>query len=146
MNWEEFLADGGQAEFDKKVEEAVAAATQNLNFDDYLKKGGQSEFDKRITKALSTAKQKWEEEKNAEIEKCILVVGHKQEQVRETMGDSVLYAVQSEQLGTGHAVMQAIPQLENADKVVVLCGDAPLLSSDTLKEALRMNEEKQEFV
>lgn len=83
--------------------------------------------------------------KNADIEKCVLVVGHKQEQVRETMGDSVLYAVQSEQLGTGHAVMQAIPELESAEKVVVLCGDAPLLSSDTLKEALKINEERKEY-
>ena len=83
--------------------------------------------------------------KNAGIEKCVLVVGHKQEQVRETMGDSVLYAVQSEQLGTGHAVMQAIPELENAEKVVVLCGDAPLLSSDTLKEALKTNVERKEY-
>jgi bifunctional UDP-N-acetylglucosamine pyrophosphorylase/glucosamine-1-phosphate N-acetyltransferase len=61
------------------------------------------------------------------------------------MGDSVLYAVQSEQLGTGHAVMQAIPELENAEKVVVLCGDAPLLSSETLKEALKINEERKEY-
>ena len=83
--------------------------------------------------------------KNADIEKCVLVVGHKQEQVRETMGDSVLYAVQSEQLGTGHAVMQAIPELESAEKVVVLCGDAPLLSSETLKEALKINEERKEY-
>jgi len=83
--------------------------------------------------------------KKADIEKCVLVVGHKQEQVRETMGEDVLYAVQSEQLGTGHAVMQAIPFLEEAEKVVVLCGDAPLLSSDTLKEALRLNEERKEY-
>ena len=83
--------------------------------------------------------------KNAGIEKCVLVVGHKQEQVRETMGESVLYAVQSEQLGTGHAVMQAIPQIEDAQRVIVLCGDAPLLSSETLKEALKINEERKEY-
>ena len=83
--------------------------------------------------------------KNADIEKCVLVVGHKQEQVRETMGEEVLYAVQSEQLGTGHAVMQAVPFLDDAQKVVVLCGDAPLLSSETLKEALKVNEERKEY-
>lgn len=83
--------------------------------------------------------------KKADIEKCVLVVGHKQEQVRETMGEEALYAVQSEQLGTGHAVMQAIPFLEGTEKVVVLCGDAPLLSSDTLKEALKLNDERKEY-
>lgn len=81
----------------------------------------------------------------ADIEKCIVIVGHKQEQVRETMGEKVLYAVQSEQLGTGHAVMQAIPLLGGADKVVVLCGDAPLLTSETLKEALKINAERNEY-
>ena len=40
----------------------------------------------------------------ADIEKCIVIVGHKQEQVRETMGDTVLYAIQSEQLGPRRSV------------------------------------------
>lgn len=83
--------------------------------------------------------------RGAGIDKCILVVGHKQEQVREVMGEAVSYAVQSEQLGTGHAVMQAIPQLNDAKRVVVLCGDAPLLSSQTLAEALKVNIERNEY-
>jgi len=41
------------------------------------------------------------------ISDCVLVVGHRADQVKECMGDRVKYALQREQLGTGHAVMQA---------------------------------------
>jgi len=79
---------------------------------------------------------------NAGIDKCILVVGHKREQVMEVMGDRAVYAVQEEQLGTGHAVMQAVPHINDADRVVILCGDAPLITDETIKEALKVHEEK----
>lgn len=80
--------------------------------------------------------------KKADIDKCVVVVGHKREQVIELMGDRVVYAVQEEQLGTGHAVMQAIQYIKDADRVVVLCGDAPLITDVTIKEALKMHEER----
>ena len=80
--------------------------------------------------------------KKADIDKCVVVVGHKREQVMEVMGDRAVYAVQEEQLGTGHAVMQAIPHIKDADRVVILCGDAPLITDETIKEALKIHEEK----
>ena len=66
----------------------------------------------------------------------VLVVGHQADEVRSTIAKraNVAYAFQSEQLGTGHAVMCALPTLpENARHVVVLCGDVPLLRYQTLK-------------
>jgi bifunctional UDP-N-acetylglucosamine pyrophosphorylase/glucosamine-1-phosphate N-acetyltransferase len=82
--------------------------------------------------------------KDSGIDRCVVVVGHKKEQVEDTMKDEVLYAVQKEQLGTGHAVIQAIPMIGDAKKVVVLCGDAPLISASTIKEALEQNEKNGE--
>jgi hypothetical protein len=65
MTLEEFLAqEGAQAEFDKAFNDKL----KGLTFDDLLKHGHQSEFDKRMNKGLTTAKQKWEEDKNLEIE------------------------------------------------------------------------------
>lgn len=66
--------------------------------------------------------------------RSIAVIGFKHEQVREALGeDRIDFALQEEQLGTGHAVMQAAPQLEGETGVtVVLAGDVPLIRSETL--------------
>jgi len=65
----------------------------------------------------------------------IAVVGRQADQVRESVKD-VTFVMQEEQLGTGHAVMQARPLLEGRDAtVLVLCGDTPLITPQTLKEA-----------
>ena len=60
----------------------------------------------------------------------VLVVGHQAEQVKEAYRDyGVRFVVQEPQLGTGHAVqvaMAAVPA--SAETVMVLCGDAPLIS------------------
>jgi len=67
----------------------------------------------------------------------VLVVGHGSEQVRETVGDAARYAVQAEQLGTGHAVMQARSLLEGqGDHVIVCYADMPLLRAETLQRLL----------
>lgn len=62
----------------------------------------------------------------------IVVVGHGADQVRQHLGDSVTFALQEEQLGTGHAVAQAEPFWPAEGRVIVLCGDTPLISPDTL--------------
>jgi len=65
--------------------------------------------------------------------KVIIVHGHGAEQVRVAFPDSSLaWALQSEQLGTGHAVMQAMSQV-TADEVVILYGDVPLIRPATLE-------------
>lgn len=74
---------------------------------------------------------------NANINDIITVIGHKAEQVQECLGNKVRYAFQNQQLGTGHAVMQAIPQLKNSDGYVfILCGDTPLITSETILKAI----------
>lgn len=67
------------------------------------------------------------------IEKNILILGHGKEEVLKVLGD-VEYVVQNEQLGTGHAVMMAKDKLQGYDgDVMVLCGDTPLLTRETLE-------------
>ncbi len=64
----------------------------------------------------------------------VVVVGHEQEQVRDALGARARFVEQAEQLGTGHAVMQAKSTLiDQADIVVVTYADMPLLRSDTVR-------------
>ena len=79
----------------------------------------------------------------AGCERIVVVVGYKQELVRDALaeyGDTVEFAVQEEQLGTGHAVMSAagaFPQSMRAGTdLFVLCGDGPLIRSETLTKVL----------
>jgi len=65
----------------------------------------------------------------------VVVIGHGAEQVRQVVGTAADFVLQSEQLGTGHAVMMAQPALErNADTVLVTCADMPLLRPETLRK------------
>ena len=67
----------------------------------------------------------------------VYVVGEQQEQIRSILGENVIYVLQEEQRGTGHAVMQASGFLEGRLGVtIVLPGDCPMVSADTIKRAL----------
>ena len=63
-----------------------------------------------------------------------LVVGHKAEMVKEVVGEHVNYVVQTEQLGTGHAVKCAGDFIGEDGMTMVLCGDTPLITGKTLKK------------
>lgn len=64
-----------------------------------------------------------------------VVYGHGGELVPETLSHkNVDWVLQSEQLGTGHAVVQAMPNVKPGNKVLVLYGDVPLTSIETLKK------------
>ena len=66
--------------------------------------------------------------------KTLVVYGHGGEAVREShQALAVQWVLQAEQLGTGHAVMQALPGLKDADLALVLYGDVPLVRAGTLK-------------
>lgn len=68
------------------------------------------------------------------IPQAVVVIGYKGEMVRNVIGSQVDIAYQEEQLGTGHAVMQAVPLIrDEAKDVLVLYGDTPLITPDTLK-------------
>jgi bifunctional UDP-N-acetylglucosamine pyrophosphorylase/glucosamine-1-phosphate N-acetyltransferase len=63
-----------------------------------------------------------------------IVYGYKGEQVRETFADThINWVEQAQQLGTGHAVAQAMPEIADDAMVLVLCGDVPLTSPTTLQ-------------
>lgn len=65
----------------------------------------------------------------------IIVIGQKGDQVKATLGDTYRYAVQTEQLGTGHAVMSAEGSLVEApEHILILYADQPLLSAETIKK------------
>ncbi len=71
-------------------------------------------------------------------EKLIVVYGHGGDVVRATLAaDDLAWAEQAQQLGTGHAVAQAIPELGGAAQTLVLYGDVPLTTVATLKRLLQ---------
>jgi len=72
-------------------------------------------------------------------DQIITVVGHGAEQVKQTIvGKTIQYVTQADQLGTGHAVQQAIPFIDDDDQVLILYGDVPLTSVNTLKDLLSL--------
>ncbi|BBI30647.1 bifunctional UDP-N-acetylglucosamine diphosphorylase/glucosamine-1-phosphate N-acetyltransferase GlmU [Cohnella abietis] len=80
--------------------------------------------------------------RGASCERSIVIVGHGAEAVQSTLGvgGSIEYALQAEQLGTGHAVMQAKPMLEDEEGVtIVICGDTPLVRSETVEAMIALH-------
>lgn len=75
--------------------------------------------------------------------KIHVVIGHGAELVRERLAaEDIEFVLQAEQLGTGHAVAQALPQL-SAEKVLILYGDVPLTRVETLTRLLEQANESQ---
>jgi bifunctional UDP-N-acetylglucosamine pyrophosphorylase/glucosamine-1-phosphate N-acetyltransferase len=75
--------------------------------------------------------------------KTVLVVGQRQSGIQGVIGEEsgIAYALQKEQKGTAHALLSAIPALKGVGKVTVLvtCGDAPLLTTATLRRFLALH-------
>ena len=70
-------------------------------------------------------------------ESISLIYGHGAEQVKDTLIDrQLIWCEQREQLGTGHAVQQAIETVNDLANVLILYGDVPLLSTETLNKLL----------
>lgn len=70
------------------------------------------------------------------IKKVLTIVGHGREIVTDHLADRAVVVVQEQQLGTGHALIQALPYLDDKSNVIVLSGDQPLLSEDTLRDLI----------
>ncbi len=67
-------------------------------------------------------------------EDICVIVGHMADEVKKEVGEKVSYRLQTEQLGTGHAVMQALDFIEDEGHIIVLCGDTPLITAQTLSK------------
>ena len=83
----------------------------------------------------------------AGIQDKIVIIGHKAEQVKECLNDTVKYAIQDKLLGTGHAVMQASEYFTGKKgQIFVLCGDTPLISRNTIANSLKLHIESNNSV
>lgn len=72
-----------------------------------------------------------------------VVVPHESQQIETAIGPGVCYVTQTEQLGTGHAVLQAEGQVEAADNILVMYGDVPLVNAETLKRMMRLHDDTE---
>jgi bifunctional UDP-N-acetylglucosamine pyrophosphorylase/glucosamine-1-phosphate N-acetyltransferase len=81
-------------------------------------------------------------------ERTIVVVGYQADQIKERFKDPrIRFALQEEQLGTGHAALQAIPFLKTfSGAALILCGDVPLVKADTLRAFIGAFEESQSIL
>ncbi|MBU8908428.1 bifunctional UDP-N-acetylglucosamine diphosphorylase/glucosamine-1-phosphate N-acetyltransferase GlmU [Desertibacillus haloalkaliphilus] len=78
------------------------------------------------------------------LEKIVTIIGHGADAVKDQLGNQVTYALQNEQLGTGHAVMQAEAELaEEKGVTIVVCGDTPLITSETMEALMEHHEHTQ---
>lgn len=78
------------------------------------------------------------------MDNIVTIVGFGAENVEEALGDRTKYAVQKQQLGTGHAVMQADDLLSDLDgQTLVISGDTPLFQAETLQKLVEYHTAKQ---
>ncbi|AUJ52993.1 UDP-N-acetylglucosamine diphosphorylase/glucosamine-1-phosphate N-acetyltransferase [Staphylococcus hominis subsp. hominis] len=85
--------------------------------------------------------------KKAGVNQIVTIVGHGAEQVKDTLGNQSLYSYQNEQLGTAHAVKMAEEHLHTQEgTTLVVCGDTPLITSETLQRLIAHHEETQAHV
>ncbi|PFH82319.1 bifunctional UDP-N-acetylglucosamine diphosphorylase/glucosamine-1-phosphate N-acetyltransferase GlmU [Bacillus sp. AFS088145] len=78
------------------------------------------------------------------VQNIVTVVGHGAELVKTQIGDHSEYALQAEQLGTAHAVIQAAPMLNDKEgTTLVICGDTPLISPETIQALFDEHERLQ---
>ncbi len=76
----------------------------------------------------------------------VIVVGHQADKIKQIISQKykVTFAFQEEQKGTGHAVLCALPHLpRTARSVIILCGDVPLLTPNTLEKLIKDHKEKK---
>lgn len=81
------------------------------------------------------------------VDENFVIVGHQAERVEEFIKnnyDNAKTVLQSPQLGTGHAVSMVLPYLNDFDgEVIILCGDTPLVTEETLKEFIEAHHSKK---
>ena len=81
--------------------------------------------------------------RDADASRIVIVAGHQSDKVREYFSgrDDMVFALQEEQLGTGHAVACARQSLDGfSGRIFILCGDVPLLKGETLRRMAAFHE------
>ncbi len=64
-----------------------------------------------------------------------VIIGYQGERIEKAMADAkVTWVTQTEQLGTGHALQQVLPLLKDTEQILVMLGDTPLVSAETLQQ------------
>lgn len=71
--------------------------------------------------------------KKSGVKDIVAILGHESDIVKSRLPENTVIAMQTEQLGTGHAVIMAKAHIKDEDTILVLCGDTPLIKEDTLK-------------
>ena len=107
-----------------------------------------SEMPKVIHKVCGKPLAKWviDASKDAGADAVLAITGHKSDMVRETLGNACEYALQAEQKGTGHAVMQAAEFIKShKGNVVILNGDTPLITAETITKAIEYHASEGNF-
>lgn len=98
-----------------------------------------SDMPKVVHKVCGKELVKWviDASHEAGADEVVAVIGHKADMVKPVIGENAKIAIQAEQLGTGHAVMQAAEYIKKAKgSVVVLNGDTPLIKAETIKKTI----------
>ncbi len=72
--------------------------------------------------------------KKSGVKDIVAILGHESEVVKNVLPQDTMIAMQTEQLGTGHAVKMAKQYINDEDTIVILCGDTPLIKEETLKK------------
>lgn len=81
---------------------------------------------------------------SAGIDDILVVVGYRGDEVIDKLGSGVNYVWQHEQLGTGHAVMQAEDYFKDYDgDVIIACGDVPLIRPETFQALMRSADDSE---
>jgi len=103
-----------------------------------------SQMPKVIHKVCGKELCKWviDESKKAGAEKVVTIIGHKADMVRPIIENESEIAIQAEQKGTGHAVMQTVDFIKDYEGyVVILNGDTPLIQAQTIEKAIEYHRE-----
>jgi len=81
--------------------------------------------------------------RQAGAQKIVVIVGKGADLIKEAYAnENVEFVLQKEQKGTGHALMQAEDAVKESSQIVVLYGDMPLVSSESIKGMIRLHQEQ----
>ena len=78
-------------------------------------------------------------------EDIMVIVGHQSAMVKAVLGADVKYGYQKQQLGTGHAVMQALDFIGDNENILILYGDTPLIKKETLQKLVKIHNKERNY-